>query len=61
MLTLNMGSVLSKVDAWEKSPAGKKRISAVIDKYIQQGRSVTDAGSSIVSVTEMSAVANVMI
>lgn len=61
MLTLNMGSVLSKVDAWKKSPTGKKRMAAVVGKYIRDGRSVTDAGSPIVSVAEMSAAANAMI
>lgn len=54
MLTLNMGAVLLKVDAWKRSPAGKKRMQQVIDNYVKSGVGTTQAGSRVVSYAEMS-------
>lgn len=52
-MPINMGAVMAKVHAWEKSEEGQKRIQAVLEKYRREGRSATAAGSPLVAEKEM--------
>lgn len=55
---INMGSIMAKVRAWEKSEEGQKRINAVMEQYRKEGRTATAAGSRIVTEKEMRQAAN---
>lgn len=46
-MALSSADILSKVDAWSKTPEGKRRIQAKLDEYKKQGRTTTRAGASI--------------
>lgn len=48
-MNINMSSIMSKVDAWSKSPEGQRRMKACIDKYKKEGRSTTAVGDKIVT------------
>lgn len=52
-MSINMNTVMAKVRAWEKSEEGQKRINAVTERYRKEGRTVTAAGSHIVTEKEM--------
>ena len=47
-MNINMGSIMQKVDNWKNSPEGKRRIQAVLDQYVKEGRTKTAAGDSII-------------
>lgn len=61
MATVNMGSILNKVKAWENSDAGQKRMKATIDKYIQTGVKTTQAGDSVLTLGRMKEMADILI
>lgn len=44
---MNLASLQQKLDAWEKSPEGQKRIQDTIDRYRKEGRKFTNAGSPL--------------
>lgn len=46
-MAISPADILSKVEAWSKTPEGKKRIQAKLDEYGKQGRATTQAGSKI--------------
>lgn len=48
-VSLNVASVRSKLEAWEKSAAGASAKRNKIDEYIQKDKRKTDAGSDIVT------------
>lgn len=44
---MNLASLQRKLDAWEKSPEGQKRIKDTVDRYRKEGRKFTNAGSPV--------------
>lgn len=61
MATVNMSSILKKVEAWEKSDAGQKRMNTTIDKYIKTGVKTTQAGDSVLTLSRMKEMADILI
>lgn len=61
MATVDMGSILKKVEAWEKSDAGQKRMRSTIDKYIKTGVKTTQAGDTVLTLDRMKEMANILI
>lgn len=48
-MNINMSSIMSKVKAFSKSPEGKRRIQACLEKYKKEGRSYTWAGDKLIT------------
>lgn len=61
MATVDMGSILKKVEAWEKSDAGQKKIKSTIDKYIRTDVKTTQAGDAVLTLGRMKEMANILI
>ena len=49
MISINMDSVLSKVDDWKESSKGKRRMKSTIDKYVKNNVGKTQAGSTVLT------------
>lgn len=48
-MNINMDSIMGKVESWSESAEGKRRIQQVLDQYKKDGRTVTAAGSRVIS------------
>lgn len=48
-MSISASSIMSKVDAWSKTPEGKRRINGVVEKYQKEGKTHTAAGSRIIN------------
>lgn len=53
MAIANMDSIRKKLEDWERSEKGQKKIRGTIDRYIRTNKSKTDAGSHVVTIAEM--------
>lgn len=58
MASVNMSSIMSKVNAYMESDEGKNRSQAVVDQYVKQGKRVTAAGSKVLTTAEMTDLSN---
>lgn len=52
-MSLDMGAVMAKVRQFEKSEEGQRRVKAVLEKYRKEDRSVTAAGSKLMTDKQM--------
>lgn len=48
-MSIDIASIMDKVESWSKSPEGKRRMNGVIEKYAKEGREVTAAGDKLVN------------
>lgn len=53
MYAINMGSILDKVHAWERSDKGQKKIQDAVNKYVRNNVSRTKAGSRVITERDM--------
>lgn len=60
-MKINIGAIMSKVDAFSKTPEGKRRIKERLETYRRDGRSTTAAGGKIVTESMMAEAADKMI
>ena len=49
MANINLGSVLAKVDDWEESDKGRKRMKKTLDNYVRNNVGKTQAGSPVLT------------
>lgn len=49
MASINLGSVLAKVDDWEESDKGRKRMKKTLDNYVRNNVGKTQAGSPVLT------------
>lgn len=61
MAIVDMASILKKVEDWEKSDTGQKRMKATIDKYIRTNVKTTQAGDSVLTINRMKEMSNILI
>ncbi len=52
-MSINTSSIMSKIEAWSKTDAGKRRMKEVIDRYQKEGRKATAAGSTMLTADTM--------
>lgn len=60
-MQINMGGIMSKVRAYNKSAEGKERMTAYIDQCRSDGRGQTNGGSTIVTLDAMERAAEALI
>lgn len=53
MSSINMGSILDKLYAWERSDKGQKRIQSTVNKYVRNNVRKTEAGSRVLTESDM--------
>lgn len=53
MSSINMGSILDKLYAWERSDKGQKRIQSTVNKYVRNNVRKTDAGGRVITESDM--------
>lgn len=60
-MQINMGGIMNKVRAYNKSAEGKERIANRIDWYRNDGKSTTEGGSKIITFPDMERAGEAMI
>lgn len=58
MASINMASIMSKVNAYMNSDEGQERATRVVDAYIKNGKKVTAGGGKVLTIDEMKRLAN---
>ena len=61
MASINMSSIMNKVNAYSRSVNGKLRMKECIQKYSDDGKAKTEAGDKIITEKEMYEAASKMI
>lgn len=49
MASINLGSILAKVDDWKESDKGRKRMKKTLDNYVRNNVGKTQAGSPVLT------------
>lgn len=61
MYSINMGSILDKLYAWERSDKGQKKIQSTVDRYVRSNVRRTEAGGRVVTENDMKKAANKLV
>lgn len=61
MYSINMGSILDKLYAWERSDKGQKKIQSTVDRYVRGNVRKTEAGGRVVTENDMKKAANKLV
>lgn len=61
MASINMSSIMHKVNAYASSKEGKKRTSDIINRYRKEGKTKTEGGSEILTKVRMAELASELI